>query len=139
MWGDAQGEPDDEQGRFAMARLLEARGDALAAAIVAVSAYQAVLVDNWDGGQYEAELAVPPEVYDTARTNHADVLDRACGDLIGAERYRGLNITLKRTATNPDWVEEILASLRPQRVNSERVEVPTLASPSAAHGDAAWS
>lgn len=32
-----------------MARLLIVRGDHLAAGIVAVSSYDAVLVDNWDG------------------------------------------------------------------------------------------
>jgi hypothetical protein len=126
MWGDDQGDPDDEPGRQTMARLLQARGDVVAAAIVAVSIHQQVLVDNLDGGQYEAELAVPPEVYDTARSEYAEALDRVCGDLIGAERYRGLNITLKRTATKPEWIEDILAALKPQRVSSERIDTLTL-------------
>jgi len=49
-----------------------------------------------------------------------------CSDLIGAERYRRLNIILKRTDTNPAWVKEILAALKPRWVPSERVEVPKL-------------
>jgi hypothetical protein len=126
MWGDSQTVPDDEQARQTMARLLQARGEDVAAAVVAVSNYQDLCVDNWDGGQYESELAVPPEVYDLARSQCAEVLDRVCSDLVGAERYRGLNIILKRIDTNPDWVEEILAALKPRRVPSERVEVPKL-------------
>ena len=120
QWGDPQTERDDEQARQAMARLLHARGEAVAAAVAAVSNYQDHCVDNWDGGQYEAELAVPPELYDAARSQCAEALDRACLDLIGAERYRGLNITLKRIPTNPNWVEEILAALKPHHVRSER-------------------
>ena len=126
MWGDPQTVRDDEQARHTMARLLQARGEDVAAAVVAVSHYQDLCVDNWDGGQYEAELAVPPEVYDLARSQCAEALDCVCSDLIGAERYRGLNIILKRTDTNPAWVEELLAALKPRRVPSERVENPKL-------------
>jgi hypothetical protein len=126
MWADPQSEPDDEQARHTMAKLLQARGEDVVAAVVAVSSYRDLCVDNWDGGQYETELAVPPEVYDVARSQCAEALDRVCADLIGAERYRGLNITLKRTATNPNWVEAIMAALKPYRVSSERVKVPKL-------------
>ena len=90
---------------MAIARLLQARGEDVAAGIVAVSNYRDFCVDNWDGGQYEAELAVPPQVYDLARSQHLEALDGACSDLVGAERYRGLRITLKRTDTNPHWIE----------------------------------
>jgi hypothetical protein len=126
MWGDPQQEPDDQQARHTVARLLQARGEHIAAAVAAVSSYQDFCVDNWDGGQYEAELAVPPEVYDLARSQCAEALDLVCSDLIGAERYRGLRITLKRTDTDPNWVEEILEALRPHRVRSERVETTKL-------------
>ena len=126
MWGDPQTQPDDEQARHTMARLLQSRGEHVAAAVVAVSNYQDLCVDNWDGGQYEADLAVPPEFYDLARAQFVEALDCVCSDLIGAERYRGLTITLKRTDTNPEWAEEILAALKPHRVYSERVEVPKL-------------
>jgi hypothetical protein len=60
VWGETQRDPDSDQDRQAMARLLLSRGEDVAAAIVAVASYQEVLVDNWNGGQYEAELAVPP-------------------------------------------------------------------------------
>jgi hypothetical protein len=116
MWGDSQSDPDGDQERQTMARLLQTRGEDVAAAIVAVSSYQDVFVDNWNGGQYEAELAVPPEVYDVARSECVEALDRACSDLI----------TLKRAATNPEWVAKILAALRPQWVSSERSDVPAL-------------
>lgn len=52
-----------EADRHAIARLLQARGEAHAAAIVALSVYRPDHVDNWDGGQYEATLEVPPEFY----------------------------------------------------------------------------
>src|ERR1700733_3407515 len=97
MWGDSQSVPDDEQARQTMARLRQARGENVAAAVVAMSNYQDLCVDNWDGGQYESELAVPPEFYDLARAQFVEALDCVCSDLIGAERYRGLTITLKRT------------------------------------------
>jgi hypothetical protein len=49
MWDRPQGDLDCEQDRQTMARLLHTRGEDLAAAIVAVSSYQDVLVDNWTG------------------------------------------------------------------------------------------
>ena len=119
-------DPDDEQGRYAMARLLQSRDDQLAAAIVAVSTYEAVFVDNWDGGQYEAVLAVPPEVYDQAKTECVEALDQACCDLITPEHYRGLNVTLKRSETPAEWVDAILAALKPQFVESFRTDAPEL-------------
>lgn len=128
MWGDdtQATDPDDEQGRYAIARLLQSRGEQIAAAIVAVATYEAVFVDNWDGGQYEAVLAVPPELYDQARSESAEALDQACCDLITPGHYRGLNITLKRTKTPHEWVREILAAMKPQWVQSMRSDVPEL-------------
>ncbi|GLP76367.1 hypothetical protein TUM20983_34770 [Mycobacterium antarcticum] len=127
MWDPTpEPDPDDEQGRYAMARLLRSRDERLAADIIAVSSYEAVFVDNWDGGQYEAVLAVPPELYDQARAECGEVLDKACSDLIGAEHYRGMNITLKCTETPADWVSEILASVKPQWVPSMRADLPEL-------------
>jgi hypothetical protein len=128
MWGDAQRDLDCEQDRQALAKLLLARGEEVAAAIVAVSLYQHVLVDNWNGGQYEAVLEVPPEVYDVARSDFAKALDQVCSDLIGVERYRGLSICLKRDPAEPDWVGKILAALGPQRVSAERVDAAELRS-----------
>jgi hypothetical protein len=80
MWdnGGIDTEQAYEQDRQALARLLHARGEQHAAAIVAVSSYSDVCVDNWDGGQYEAILAVPPELYDRARIEFAKVIDKAC-------------------------------------------------------------
>jgi hypothetical protein len=125
MWGDDayDTEQQHEQDRQALARLLQARAEHHAAAIVAVSSYQDVCVDNLDGGQYEAVLAVPPELFDQARGEFAATIDKACGNLIGEERYRGLNITLRRTPVEPDWVATIVAALDRRWVSSERVDV----------------
>lgn len=128
MWGDAEHDLDHqyEQDRQAMARLLEARGEQFAAAIVAVSSYHDVCVDNWDGGQYEAVLAVPPELYDQARDDFAKVIDQACANLIGVGRYRGLEITLRRTPVDQDWVTKILDALNSRWVSSERMDLSEL-------------
>ncbi|WP_319446110.1 MULTISPECIES: hypothetical protein [unclassified Mycobacterium] len=128
MWESAGIDTDqtNEQDRHALARLLQARGEQHAAAIVAVSGYQDVCVDNWDGGQYEAVLAVPPELYDHARNEFAVAIDKACADLIGEERYRGLVVTLRRTPVDPDWVAGIVQALRPRWVPSERSDVAEL-------------
>jgi hypothetical protein len=128
MWENVGIDTDQqyEQDREALARLLQARGERHAAAIVAVSSYCDVCVDNWNGGQYEAVLAVPPELYDQARNEFAKVIDGACADLIGEERYRGLDITLRRTLVEPEWVAKIVEALNPRWVPSERVDVAEL-------------
>ncbi|CPZ54761.1 Uncharacterised protein [Mycobacteroides abscessus] len=60
-WGAADDPGDQyEADRCAIAKLLDARGHAEAAAIVAVSVYRPDLVDNWNGGQYEAVLEGHP-------------------------------------------------------------------------------
>jgi hypothetical protein len=126
MWDEVgtDAESQREQERYALARLLQARGEDIAAAIVAVSTYDDVCVDNWNGGQFEAVLGVPPELYDQACEECADALDKACRNLIGNDRYRGLNITLRLTPIDSEWMAKIIEALNPQWVQSERPEKP---------------
>jgi hypothetical protein len=128
MWDNGSIDTDRqyEEDRQALARILQARGEQHAAAIVAVSSYSDACVDNWDGGQYEAVLAVPPELYDQACTEFTEAIDHACASLIGASHYRGLNITVRRTPVEPSWVAKIVEALNPRWVPSERVDVAEL-------------
>jgi hypothetical protein len=83
-------------------------------------------VDNWDGGQYEAALAVPPELYDRARNECAEALNQACESLIGASRYRGLEITVQRSPVEPEWIAKIIEALNRRWVPSERLDIVEL-------------
>ncbi|CPR38254.1 Uncharacterised protein [Mycobacteroides abscessus] len=123
-WGAADDPGDQyEADRCAIAKLLDARGHAEAAAIVAVSVYRPDLVDNWNGGQYEAVLEVAPELYDQASGEFRDAISSAAEAMIGSDCYQGLRICLLAAAPRPDWVEEVVRGLQPVRVASERVHV----------------
>lgn len=111
-----------EADRHAIARLLQARGEPHAAAIVALSIYRPDHVDNWDGGQYEATLEVPPEFYDqVAGGEFAAVIGQAAEAIIGSGHYAGLNVRVLAQQPNPEWVEEVVNSLRARRITSERI------------------
>lgn len=128
VWGTVDDQGDlYEADRHAIARLLHTRGQTEAAAIVAASAYRPDLVDNWNGGQYEAVLEVPPELYDHANGKFRDAISVAAEALIGGDCYQGLRICLLAAAPSPDWVGEVVQRLRPIRVTSERIDVVTQA------------
>lgn len=123
-WGTADSQADlYESQRCAIAQLLDARGHAEAAAIVAVSVYRPDLVDNWNGGQYEAVLEVAPELYDQATGEFSEAISSAAEAMIGSDCYRGLRVCLLAAPHPPDWVEEVVRGLRPVRVASERIDV----------------
>jgi hypothetical protein len=128
MWDDVEMETEcqREQDRVALARLLQARGESHAAAIVAVSHYSDVCVDNWHGGQYEACLAVPAELYDQAGSEFRDAIDVACQDIVGEGCYRGLNISVRRSPVKPEWIATIVNALDRRWVTSERVDIAEL-------------
>ncbi|WP_276807365.1 hypothetical protein [Mycobacterium nebraskense] len=128
MWDDdaLDTERQHEQDRQALARLLQARGESHAAAIVAVSHYSDIRVDNWNGGQYEACLAVPVELYDQARSEFRDAIDQACQAIIGEGSYRGLDICVRRSPVGPEWIATIVNALDRRWVASERVDVAEL-------------
>jgi hypothetical protein len=123
VWDDADSERELEydRDRQALSQLLSARGEQHAAALVAVSAYRDEYVDGLDGGQYDAILAVPPELYDQARGEFREVIESACADTIGQYHYSGLRICVRRPPYDPDWVAKVVAALNPRWVPSERV------------------
>jgi hypothetical protein len=106
----------------AVANLLLAREERLAAAIVAMSDYRSACVDNWDGGQYEVSLAVPAEAYDQVCDELYEPIDKACGAVVGAERYRGLRVRVLPPVANIDWAVKLLNELGVHRVPSERID-----------------
>lgn len=104
--------------RHALAALLQARGFAHAAAIVAMSEYR---TDYAGDNCYDVTLAVPPHLYDRVRTNHNDEIRDACLDIVGADQFGSV---IFRVATPPyrtDWIEAIIDSLPREWVASERV------------------
>jgi hypothetical protein len=93
-----------ERDREAMCALLRARGHEEAALIVTASGWSVDCVDNWNGGQYEAVLSVPPVVYDAAGMEPVvDQLESAAEALIGAENFRGLRLSLRRGVPPEGW------------------------------------
>lgn len=101
-----------EQERKTLAELLLARGNVCAAALVAVAEYRCDQVDNWDGGQYEVDLALPADVFDAADADiRADLADAARA-VIGEGHFEGMTISVRRSALTPSWDKELLESLR---------------------------
>jgi hypothetical protein len=116
-----------------LASLLMARGERLAAGVVALSRYRSDRVDNFDGGQYEVTLEVLAEAYDQARGELRSCLDQACEDIIGHGHYAGLQIRVLAPHEDPDWAAKLIDVLRLRRVPSERIDVPAIG-PAAASG-----
>lgn len=84
MWDDADRELEYDRDRQALSQLLSARGEQHASALVAVSAYRDEYVDGLDGGQYDAILAVPPELHSLARSSRFTGF--SAGSIIGITR-----------------------------------------------------
>ena len=108
VWDDAERELEYDRDRQALSQLLSARAEQHAAALVAISAYRDEYVGGLNGGQYDAILAVLPELYDQARGELREVIESACVDIIGAEHYAGLRIRLRRRPYDPDWVAKVV-------------------------------
>lgn len=112
-----------EQERKTLAELLFARGESLAAALVAVAEYRCDLVDNWDGGQYEVNLALPANVFDTADSDVRDTLADAAKAVIGDSHFRELTISVRRSTLTPNWDKELFESLRAEHPSHEPLEL----------------
>ncbi len=93
---------------------------------MAVSTFGEAWVDGWNGGQYDAVLAVPAELYDCARSDFRDAIDLACADIVGESRYRSLLITVRRPPYDPDWVAKVVEALDRRWVASERMDAAVL-------------
>jgi hypothetical protein len=100
-----------EGDRRLIAELLAARGQRQAAALVALSTLEAVHVDNWDGGQYEAHLSVPVALYDRVAGELADQIAAAAEAVIGAGHYRGLEVGIRRPDYRDGWDRDLIDTL----------------------------
>lgn len=126
-WADQQREQEslrNESERRTVAELLVTRGQDRAAAIVAVSAYESNCVDNWDGGQYEVDLAVPAYLFDQVTEPIRTALDGAVGAVIGTGHYRGLSVSVRMSDPTPGWDNELIAFLRTRLAELKLAELP---------------
>jgi hypothetical protein len=123
--------PGDDSDRHAMATLLEARGELRGAAVVAASELRCDMVDQWDGGQYEIELAVPPQLYDASRGDLFEPLRSAAEAIVSACHFRGLRITVRRMAHRPGWDAELFnrlaAVVSPESARDDHLELREIA------------
>lgn len=127
MFEEDDSEREWERDRQAIASLLEARNEDVAAAIVAASSYCCVNVGGFDDpSSYQVTLSVPPRLFDLADTQFRDVLDRACADIVGRETYWRLSLTVRRPPYETDWEARIIDALDKRWVPSERVDVPAI-------------
>ena len=110
-----------------VAELLAARGQRQAAALVALSGLEAVHVDNWDGGQYEAHLSVPVALYDRVAGELAEQISAAAEAVIGAGHYLGLEVGIRRPDYRDGWDRDLIDALTDTaRAQQPAVGVPAL-------------
>ena len=97
-----------ERERKALAQLLCARGHAEIAALVAMCGFATYQVDNWDGGQYEAELSVPPAHYDSVSGEVREIIDAAARAVVGDGHYQSLRVVLLIGDAESGWDRDFL-------------------------------
>jgi hypothetical protein len=108
---EARQRAENEREHRTMVELLLARGKNLSAALVTASTYTSDCVDNWDGGQYEVNLGVPPRLFDRIDNETLAVLEAAARDVIRDSHFHGLSIHVGRIEPEPGWQETILRQL----------------------------
>lgn len=101
----------DEQRRQAMAQLLVAREQDQAAGVVLIARFERVQVDNWDGGQFEAHLAVPAWRFDLVTDDVRQQIDAAAAAVIGPSCYQGLQVGVRLEEAVPEWDRELFERL----------------------------
>lgn len=109
--------------RHALAQLLQARGCAEAAAIVAASQYR---TDYAGDNTYDVTLAVPAALYDAARSEFSDDIKTACIDIVGSDQFSCITYRVLSPPFATDWVETIARSLGRRWVPSERATAAEL-------------
>lgn len=129
---EAPQQADEE--RLAACQLLRQRGCEGAALIVASSGWRSDCVDNWDGGQYEVELAVPAALYDVARDEAVLAeLNAAAEAVVGEKHFRGVVIALARSAAPAGWdatmASDIVAAARSRQQQPAQIESGTARMP----------
>jgi len=100
-----------ERERRTLVQLLDAAGQPALALVVAGSEYRSDCVDNWDGGQYEVTLGVPPEHIFNITDEHRQHLDRCLQVIVGEKHYRGVTVGVRLAEHQPGWDTEFAQRL----------------------------
>jgi hypothetical protein len=78
------------------------------------------------GGQYEAEVAVTQNSMTSRGRNVLELSPECARTSSASSATGGLNITLKRVEADPEWIDRILAAVKPNWVSPERADAPAL-------------
>lgn len=100
-----------ERERRTLVQLLDAAGQPELVLVVAGSEYRSDCVDNWDGGQYEITLGVPPEHIFKITDEHRAQLERCAQVIVGEKHYRGLTVGVRLAEHEPGWDVEFAQQL----------------------------
>jgi hypothetical protein len=92
-----------ERERRTLVQLLNASAQPELALVVTGSEYRSDCVDNWDGGQYEITLGVPPEHIFKITDGHREHLERCLRVIVGEKHYRGLTVGVRLAEHQPGW------------------------------------
>lgn len=114
-----------ERDRKTMAELLVARGEGDAAVLVTIAEYRSDMVDQWDGGQYDVDIALPAVAYDKADDAVRAAMTKAACDIIGQGHFNGLTISVRRSALTPNWDRDIFDFVRAQPARRAPAGLPT--------------
>lgn len=109
-----------EQDRKTLAELLISRGEGHAAALVSIAEYRCDLVDNWDGGQYDVDIALPAVAFDRADDAVRAAMTKAARDIVGEGHFNQLTVSVRRSQLTPNWDREIFENF--VRTGSSRSE-----------------
>lgn len=100
-----------ERERRTLVQLLDAAGQPALALVIAGGEYRSDCVDNWDGGQYEVTLGVPPEHVFNITDEHRQHLDRCMQVIVGEKHYRGVVVGVRLSEYQPGWDVEFAQQL----------------------------
>lgn len=100
-----------ERERRTLVQMLDGAGQPELALVVAASEYGRDHVDDWDGGQYEVSLGVPPEYVFNITDEHRSELNRCLSVIVGERHYRGLIVGARLAEYQPGWDAEFVQRL----------------------------
>jgi hypothetical protein len=100
-----------ERERHTLVQLLEAAGQPALALVIAGSEYRRDCVDNWNGGQYEVTLGIPPEHLFNITDEHRGHLERCAQVIVGERQYQSLTIGVRLAEHQPGWDAEFAQRL----------------------------
>ena len=101
----------EDRQRHAVARLLHARGQRRAAALVAISGYTVECFDAYGEPAYEVRLAVPPAQFDVVDGAMRTVIADAAAAVSAPRSPCGLELDVRLPDDAPGWDEDLLRQL----------------------------